>query len=477
MHFVAGDCFPTSRVDVAGLISSTFSCQFLLSDVRWPRIGYNMAGMDFPREVILGSSEGALIPLWMLVPFVGMLLSIALLPMLASSFWEHHYRKVAVVLAIFTAGCYGFFVRDMTPLGHALSDYVSFIALIGSLFVVAGGIHITVKGESTPAKNVLFLVVGAVLANVIGTTGASMLLIRPWLRMNQYRITAFHVVFFIFLISNVGGSLTPIGDPPLFIGYLKKIPFFWTLEYLFLPWLVGVSLLLLIFYIFDWINFTRAPKAVREKETAHETWSFEGGHNMIFLAIILGAVFIEYSSLLRDGLMILAAAGSYWTTSRRIHEANHFTFHPIEEVAWLFLGIFVTMVPALQYLEIHSAELGITHASQFYWMSGLLSGVLDNAPTYLSFLTSLLGLTQHSIDQPADVLWAVAERSREIMAISVGSVFFGALTYIGNGPNLMVKSIVERAGVRTPSFFEYILFYSIPILLPVLAIVGFIWFR
>jgi len=438
-----------------------------------------MTGIDFERlaMTLTGSSEAMSVPFWMIFPFVGLLLSIALFPLLASSFWEHHYRKVAVGLAIFTAGCYVFILGDLAPLGHALLEYVSFIALIGSLFVVAGGIHITVKGESTPLKNVIFLAIGAVVANLIGTTGASMLLIRPWIRMNKYRITAFHVVFFIFLISNVAGCLTPIGDPPLFIGYLMKIPFFWTLEHLLMPWLVGVSLLLAIFYIVDFRNFSRAPLTVREKETAHETWRFEGLHNFLFLAAILGAVFLDHPRFLREILMVLAAVGSYLTTNRQIHEENHFTFHPIQEVAWLFFGIFVTMVPALQYLQKHAGELGIDSAWQFYWMSGSLSSVLDNAPTYLSFLTSLLGLSGHSVDIPADVAWAVANKAVEIMAISVGSVFFGAMTYIGNGPNLMVKSIADRAGVHTPSFFGYICFYSVPILLPVLAIVGLIWFR
>lgn len=438
-----------------------------------------MMGMNFSCVVLAltGGSSGLSVPFWMIFPFVVLLLSIALLPLLASSFWEQNYWKVSFGLAIFTAVCYGGILGDMTPLGHALLEYLSFICLIGSLFVVAGGIHITVKGESTPWKNVLFLGVGAVLANVIGTTGASMLLIRPWLRMNKYRITALHVVFFIFLISNVAGCLTPVGDPPLFIGYLMKIPFFWTLQHLFFPWLMGVSLLLVIFYVLDWRNSLRVPIGVREKETSHETWRFKGLHNFIFLAVILGAVFLDHPRFLREVLMTLAAIGSYLSTGRQIHEENNFTFHPIKEVSWLFLGIFVTMVPALRYLELHAAELGITSAWQFYWTSGSLSSVLDNAPTYLSFLSSLLGLSGHSVDQPADVLWAVAEHPLEIMAISVGSVFFGAMTYIGNGPNLMVKSIADRAGVNTPSFFGYILRYSVPILLPVLAIVGWIWFR
>ena len=270
------------------------------------------------------------------------------------------------------------------------TEYVSFIALIGSLFVVSGGIHINVKGEATPLKNVLFLFVGAVLANVLGTTGASMLLIRPWIRMNKYRITAHHVVFFIFIVSNVGGCLTPIGDPPLFLGYLKGIPFWWVAEHCWPMWAVGVGVLLAMFYVVDLRNFRRAPAPIREQETAHETWRFDGRANLFFLAVILVAVFIDRPIFVREALMIAAAAGSYFTTKKSVHEANHFNFHPIQEVAILFIGIFATMMPALDWLEGHAGSLlGQNPASGlFYWGCGALSSVLDNAPTYLCFLSA-----------------------------------------------------------------------------------------
>lgn len=417
------------------------------------------------------------IPVWMISPFVVMLLSIALLPLLAASFWEHHYQKVSLGLAAFTALCYLFILGDGISLLQSLREYFSFICLVGSLFVVAGGILITVKGESTPFKNVLFLAVGAVMANVIGTTGASMLLIRPWIKTNRYRFTRYHTAFFIFIISNVAGCLTPIGDPPLFIGYLKHIPFCWTVTHLWKPWLLAVGMLLAIFYVFDSGNFLRALKKIREKETGHEVWRFGGKRNLLLLGVVLAAVFINYPPFVRELIMILAAVTSYVITGKQIHEENHFTFQPIKEVSWLFFGIFITMVPTLQYLERHSAELGITKAWQFYWMAGSLSSVLDNAPTYLTFLASLLGLNSLSVENGSDVLWAVGNHPVEIMAISTGAVFFGAMTYIGNGPNLMVKSIADRAGVHTPSFFSYILRFAIPVLLPVLLLVGLIWFR
>jgi Na+/H+ antiporter NhaD/arsenite permease-like protein len=355
------------------------------------------------------------------------------------------------------------------------TEYVGFMSLIGSLFVIAGGIHITVKGEATPGINCLYLLLGAVLANVIGTTGASMLLIRPWIRMNKYRITSFHVVFFIFIVSNVGGCLTPIGDPPLFLGYLKNIPFLWTLQNLWQPWATAVTLLIGIFYVLDRHNFLRAPRDVREMETAHETWRFDGLHNLFFLAAVLGAVFLP--EFWREALMIVAALASYFSTPRQVHESNHFTFGPIKEVGWLFLGIFATMVPALDYLQNNAQTLGVQSNLGFYFSSGALSAFLDNAPTYLTFLSTAFGLHGLDIDSQADVHTFVQNHAGTVMSISLGSVFFGAMSYIGNGPNLMVKSIADRAKVHTPSFFGYLFQYSILYLLPVLVLVGWIFLR
>jgi Na+/H+ antiporter NhaD/arsenite permease-like protein len=256
---------------------------------------------------------------------------------------------------------------------HTASEYVSFIALIGSLYVVAGGIHINVKGEATPAQNVLFLAIGAVISNVLGTTGASMLMIRPWIRMNKYRVTAHHIVFFIFIVSNVGGCLTPIGDPPLFLGYLKGIPFFWVLQHCWPMWLVGNAALLLTFYLVDRKNYARAPKAVRdEMAEPRDTWRFQGLANVLFLGVILFAVFIKHPPFVREGIMLVAAVASWFSTREHIHEANHFDFHPIKEVAVLFIGIFATMMPALDWLQRNADSLGTPTPALYYWGTGVL---------------------------------------------------------------------------------------------------------
>lgn len=412
----------------------------------------------------------------MILPFALMLLSIALAPFVNKRWWEHHYPKVAVGLGAIPALYYVFGLAHAERLWHVAREYVSFIALIGSLFIVSGGIHIRVKGEARPWVNCLFLWIGAVLANLVGTTGASMLLIRPWIRMNKYRITAFHVVFFIFIVSNIGGCLTPIGDPPLFLGYLKGVPFWWVLEKCWVAWAVAVLGLIGIFFCFDQHNFLRAPREVREAETRDETWKIDGLRNLAFLGVILGAVFIKNPPGLSEGLMFAAALGSWLSTPEPIHEANDFNFEPIREVAWLFVGIFATMVPALDYLEVHAGELGLESEMKFFWSAGTLSAVLDNAPTYLTFLAAALGRHQLSLNQPADVAQFLARYDHELIAISLGAVFFGAMTYIGNGPNFMVKSISERAKVKTPSFFSYLVQYAIPILIPFFTLISILFF-
>ncbi len=418
------------------------------------------------------------VSLWMVLPFVVMLLSIALGPLLAAPWWHHHYPKVAISLGLITTGFYFFIFRNAEPILHIAHEYLSFIALIGSLFVVAGGIHIVVKGEARPLANVLFLFTGAVISNFIGTTGASMLLIRPWIRMNRYRITAFHIVFFIFIVSNVGGGLTPIGDPPLFLGFLRGIPFFWTLTHCWPMWTVALALLLGTFYIFDRVNYRRPPEEISSELTASKAWVFRGMHNGIFLVAVLGAVLASkyLPPFVPELIMGAAAWGSLRTTPREIHGANHFSFEPIREVAWLFAGIFLTMVPALEYLGAHAADLGITTPHQFFWATGLLSAFLDNAPTYLTFLSAEMGLFHLDVSSASDVLRNASEHILEVVAISVGAVFFGAMSYIGNGPNLMVKSIADHARIRTPGFFGYIFRFAVPILLPILALIGILFF-
>jgi len=464
---------------------------------------------------------------WMILPFVLLLATIALGPLFFADWWSKHYPKVALSLGAVTLAYYFLGLQAYQSVLHVGHEYISFIVLIGSLFVVSGGIHINVKGEATPHVNVLFLFIGALLANVLGTTGASMLLIRPWIRMNKYRITAHHIVFFIFIVSNVGGCLTPIGDPPLFLGYLKGIPFWWVAEHCWPMWLVAIGFLLAGFYIVDAKNYHRAPKDIRVRVAEPpDQWRFEGLWNIAFLLSILGAVFINYPAFLREGLMAAAAVGSYFSTKKPVHEANHFNLHPIKEVAILFVGIFATMMPALDWLQHNAGSLASPSPTFFYWGSGILSSVLDNAPTYLSFLSATFGLfiDQQIIDQVqqlmhhnidlASVTGHHAEAIRNtfaalqkyhagdlasgkvgveeievafllgnvsfnnfILAISIGSVFFGANTYIGNGPNFMVKAIADHQKVHTPGFLTYILKYSLAWMLPMLLLIWLLFFR
>ncbi len=410
----------------------------------------------------------------MVSPFVALLAMIALAPLFFADWWGRHYIKVAFGLAAAVVLYYLAGLHAGERVWRTTEEYISFICLVGSLFVVSGGIHINVKGEATPFVNVVFLLIGAVVANLLGTTGASMLLIRPWLRMNKYRVTGHHVCFFIFIVSNVGGCLTPIGDPPLFLGYLQGVPFWWVAKQCLPMWLTGVGILLAMFYVVDNLNFRRASKAVREKETAHETWRFDGLANLFFLAVIISAVFINPPPFLREALMLAAAAGSYFTTNKSVHESNHFSFHPVKEVAVLFVGIFATMMPALDWLALNADKLLGTHPAPgiFYFGSGTLSSVLDNAPTYLSFLSALFGTSGTS-----DIHALLALHPKFIIAISIGSVFFGANTYIGNGPNFMVKAIADQQKVHTPTFVDYVWKFTLPFMLPMIVVVWWIFFR
>jgi len=425
---------------------------------------------------------GAAPPLWLLAPFAILILGIATGPLLAGPFWHRRYPAISVTLAAVVIAYYLLIRQNNAPLLAALEEYISFIALIGSLFVVSGGIRIGVAGESTPFRNVVFLLVGGLLANLLGTTGAAMLLIRPWIRMNRYRITGYHIVFFIFVVANIGGCLTPIGDPPLFLGYLRGVPFFWTLQHLWLEWLVVIGLVLTVFYFFDRTNFARAPKPIQEKETGHESFQIEGWKNALFLAAILFAVLIRGGGapwFISDSIMLASAWTSYHFTSPSIRQKNEFTFEPLQEVAWLFFGIFATLIPVIHLLTTSAHDLGHPSNLQYYWMTGSLSAFLDNAPTYLTFLTLALNLHEpvlHLFDQ-ADVASFALQDSASLVAISLGAVFFGAATYIGNGPNLMIKSIAESSKIRMPSFFGYILRFTLPILIPILAFVGWAFLR
>jgi len=301
-----------------------------------------------------------------------------------------------------------------------------------------------------------------------------MLLIRPWIRMNQYRVTAHHIVFFIFIVANTGGCLTPIGDPPLFLGYLQGVPFWWITRNGWPMWAVAVGLLLAIFYIVDRVNFLRAPQAVRKQETAHETWRCEGLPNLFFLAMILAAIFVNRPVFLREALMLAAALGSYFTTPKTIHAANDFNLHPVREVAVLFVGIFATMMPALDWLNLNARSLLGDQPSPgiFFWGTGILSSTLDNAPTYLGFLNALAGVTGAK-----EIPELLRQNPSGLLAISVGAVFFGAATYIGNGPNFMIKAVADQRKIQMPTFLEFVFKFTFPFLLPVLLIVWLLFFR
>ncbi len=425
------------------------------------------------------------IELWMVGPFAALLASIALLPFAWPRFWHRHYPDVALFLGLLVGAYYLTAFRGVSP-GHSMSygaekmlhsaeEFYSFIALVGGLYVVSGGILIEVRGRGTPMANASLLAVGAVIANVVGTTGASMLLVRPFMRLNAGRLRPLHLVFFIFIVSNCGGCLTPIGDPPLYLGFLKGVPFEWTLVHLWQDWAMVVGALLVAFVIADSRigNFAPAHAAGRTGSRV----SIRGRTGLVCLALMLVGVFIPpvlraYAKM--DGLLIGAAfqtaiaVVSYMLAPRELLKGNDFTFGPVKEVGLLFAGIFLTMVPALGFLAAHSGSLGIRSSLGYYFGTGSLSAVLDNAPTYLSFLQVAFGPDEIDAAGMAGFLGS-ASGARTLVAISTGAVFFGAMTYIGNGPNFMVKAIAEAAGVRMPGFFGY-LGWALVILLPILVV-------
>lgn len=413
---------------------------------------------------------------FLVLPFALLLLLIAVAPLFFSDWWSKHYPKFSLTLGVLVLAYYVFYLNSTEIVLHTISEYISFIVLIGALYIVSGGIHISTKDLTDPKENVLLLLVGAILANVLGTTGASMLLIRPWIKMNKIRIQPYHIVFFIFIISNVGGSLTPIGDPPLFLGYLKGIPFWWITAKTFPIWCTAIGLLLVIFFIIDSKNYKGQKKNIVKEIERTDVWKIDGLINFMFLGIILLAVFIKSPLFLREGVIVVTTIASYFTTKKTIHTANHFTFHPIQEVAILFAGIFATMIPALELLRAQAQTMTSLSPTFFYWNTGLLSSFLDNAPTYLSFFSVAEG-NVNATSLPISELLLHPTFSSYLVAISIGAVFFGANTYIGNGPNFMVKSIADHYKVPTPSFIRYITHYSIPFLLPVLIVIWLLFFN
>ena len=406
-----------------------------------------------------------------MVPFVILLVAIALAPLIAQRHWERHYHKLCVALACIVCLDYLLVIKESARVVHAGIDYVTFMVIVGSFFVVAGGIHLRVKSPSGAMRNTLFLFVGALLGNLIGTIGASMLLIRPWIAMNRGRIAPMHVAFFIFLVSNISGALLPVG-PPLILGFLKGVPFNWTLQHCWRQWLMTVGIVLLVFVILDLINLRSNRKTIHEAELT--SWRCDGAHNFIFLFAIL-ATLIAVPAGWREPLVILIALGSYLGTPQRIRDANNFTFAPLGEIGWLFLGIFGTMIPVLEFMEGSAGRLGLNSDLAFFWATGLLSALLDNAPTYLAFFAAALGRYGLNTNDVSHVARFLSENGRDLIAISLGATFFGALTYIGNAPNLLVKTIAEHARVPTPSFIGYIWKFALPILVPIYAMLSILF--
>ncbi len=430
------------------------------------------------------------------LPFVLLLLAIALLPLTTVHFWHSHFNRLLVCAglalpAVIYMLCHGAVIRSR--LGHEMQEYVSFIVLLGSLYVISGGLLLQGDLKPSVAGNVTILLLGSLLANLIGTTGASMVLIRPYLRMNRERRFATHlVVFFIFTVSNVGGALTPLGDPPLFLGFLRGVDFWWTLS-LWRPWLLCLGVVLGAFTVWDALAFRRYPlKPFPKKEQRPQPLRLRGWVNLPLLAGVVLAVLLQSEQVGRQlgrllgpgnltlptfgawGVMAALAGLSLLGTPADVRRENGFSWSPILEVAVIFLGLFASMGPAVLFLEKHGKAFGPRQPWQFFWLTGLLSSCLDNAPTYLAFGT--MACSSNGLQGDAALGQLAQAAPRVLTAISCGAVFIGANTYVGNGPNFMVKALADEAGARTPSFFGYLL-YSGLILLPTFVVLTLVFFR
>lgn len=451
------------------------------------------ASADIHAEEGEHHSESA--PAWLVIPFITLLLMIATGPLFYEHFWHHNYPKIAVGFAIVVVLYYLFVLGNVHSPVHALAEYVQFIALLASLYVASGGILIEIDKKATPMANVSLLLIGAVVSNLIGTTGASMLLIRPFIRLNKGNIQPYHIVFFILMVSNVGGSLTPIGDPPLFLGFLKGVPFFWTIEHNWPAWALALGLLATVFYFVDRKFGKLEEDEYTEVITYSNKFTLIGIKNFGWLFIIICAVFLDPNviegvpaivydgqkfSYLREVIMLSVAFLSYKFGDQKALKGNEFNFEPIREVAFIFVGIFGTMMPALELVGNFAKSpegAALITPNTLYWGTGVLSAVLDNAPTYLNFLAAAMASEGANINSIAEVREFAAntmndsDTTFQLLAIAIASVFFGAMTYIGNGPNFMVKSIAEQSGIKMPSFFGYLIRFTIPILLPILFLV------
>jgi Na+/H+ antiporter NhaD/arsenite permease-like protein len=434
---------------------------------------------------------GSQLPLWSVLPFVALLASIAVLPLAAPRFW-HANRNRALVAAAFAvpfaiALCAGFPEHGPEALGRSLREYASFILLLAALYVIAGGVHVRGSLAGSPLSNTMLLGIGALLANVVGTTGASMILIRPLLRANRSRERRSHVVvFFLFVVSNCGGLLTPLGDPPLFLGFLKGVPFGWTFS-LAPPWLVANGLILLVFNFVDQRVLESEELARKgsqlEDVLRHEPLAIVGKRNLLLLGGVIAVLLAQGSGRwpfgVAEACLVALAIWSYAWTEPATRRANTFTFGPIAEVAILFAGIFVTMLAPLEILNARGGEIGLARPWHYFWATGSLSSVLDNAPTYLAFAAAACGRAGVGVESPhylAEYLARAPEDARLLQAISCGAVFMGSMTYLGNGPNLMVRAIAEENGVKMPSFGGYLV-WSALVLLPIFALVSWLFFR
>ena len=447
---------------------------------------------------------GENLPLYSILPFLGILLSIAIIPLLAPIFWHHNFGKISafwtlslVIPSLFLLGLHETFHQ----LTHVLLlEYLPFIILLLSLFTISGGIRLKGTLIGTPLINTLLIFIGTVLASWMGTTGAAMVLIRPILRANKYRHYNVHtVIFFIILVANIGGSLTPLGDPPLFLGFLNGIDFFWTTKIMFLPMLCASFMLLIAYFIVD-SYFYKKEKHIVTKLSYEEKIAVDGKINIILILGVIASVLLsgfwkpdfsipeifgiqlEFQNITRDILLLILAILSWVYTSDRIRNENGYTWFPILEVAKLFAGIFITIIPAIIILktgtkgklnfliEMLNTSDGQPINTMYFWLTGLLSSILDNAPTYLVFF-NIAGINDTNIPIPDYLMHVIPDT---LFAISMGAVFMGALTYIGNAPNFMVKSIAEENNISMPSFFGYIL-WSLMILIPVFIIINIIF--
>jgi Na+/H+ antiporter NhaD/arsenite permease-like protein len=464
-----------------------------VTDVPWPFLPL-LSRVAWAAEAAPGSLAENL-PAVSVVPFVGLLLSLGLFPILVPSFWERP-RNQLLVAAIWAAPTLFYLgtLAALSPQGseallhlwQAGNDYVSFVVLLGTLFVIAGGIHIETDLEGRPLTNTLFLAGGSILASIIGTTGASMLLVRPLLRTNRDRNNVRHIpIFFVFLVANIGGLLTPLGDPPLLLGYLRGVPFLWPLEHLGMIWVFLVGSLLALFFLIDVVCYRSEDLRPRDSRERLAPVSFKGAMNVLLLTgVVMTLVFLPPDPAhplvdafhLRELALLSLGALSWIVTPNSIRAENRFHWRPILEVAAVFFGIFVTMIPPVLLLEAHGPQ-AVHDPLTFFWVTGLFSSILDNAPTYVAFAAAACGHVPECIEAGhLGALAASPEGAPLLAAVSAGSVVMGALTYIGNGPNLLVKAVARDHGYGMPSFFGYVAWAAV-ILLPLFAVAGWIFFR